>query len=63
MAPRNRFAIGALPGRPQVLVAAACSGHGFKFGPAVGAALADLVTGVDRPDLAKLSPAAMGVTG
>jgi sarcosine oxidase len=42
-------------------MAAACSGHGFKFGPAVGAALADLTTGVARPDLAALSPAAMGV--
>ena len=62
MAPRNRFAIGELPGVPQVLVAAACSGHGFKFGPAIGAALADLATGVLRPDLADLSPAAMGVT-
>jgi len=61
MAPRNRFAIGELPGVPQVLMAAACSGHGFKFGPAVGAALADLTTGVARPDLAALSPAAMGV--
>jgi cysteine desulfurase/selenocysteine lyase len=61
MAPRNRFAIGAMPGVPQVLVGAACSGHGFKFGPAVGAALADLATGVARPDLDGLSPAALGV--
>lgn len=61
MAPRNRFAIGELPGTPQVLVAAACSGHGFKFGPAVGIALADLACGVARPDLDGLSPAAMGV--
>ncbi|GAA2522434.1 hypothetical protein Ahu01nite_068620 [Winogradskya humida] len=62
MAPRNRFAIGAMPGLPQVLVAAACSGHGFKFGPAIGAALADLATGIARPDLDGLSPAALGVT-
>ncbi|MBT2227861.1 FAD-dependent oxidoreductase [Nonomuraea sp. NEAU-A123] len=61
MAPGNRFAVGALPGRPQVLVAAACSGHGFKFGPAIGAALADLAMGTERPDLAFLAPAAMGV--
>lgn len=59
MAPRNRFAVGALPDRPQVLVAAACSGHGFKFGPAIGAALADLATGEERPDLAFLDPALM----
>jgi cysteine desulfurase/selenocysteine lyase len=61
MAPRNRFAIGELPATPQVLVAAACSGHGFKFGPAIGAALADLATGIARPDLDELTPAAMGV--
>ncbi|MEQ3549009.1 FAD-dependent oxidoreductase [Pseudonocardia nematodicida] len=47
----RRFVIGALPASPQVVVAAACSGHGFKFGPAVGEAAADLCTGVERPDL------------
>lgn len=57
MAPRNRFAIGPLPGSPRVLVGAACSGHGFKFAPAVGAALADLALGVERPDLDFLAPA------
>lgn len=61
MAQGNRFAVGALPGRPQVLVAAACSGHGFKFGPAIGAALAELAMGAERPDLEFLAPAAMGV--
>ncbi|MFJ2263530.1 FAD-dependent oxidoreductase [Streptomyces sp. NPDC087844] len=62
MAPNNRFAVGRLPGEDRVLVAAACSGHGFKFGPAVGAALADLAEGKERPDLDFLSPAAMGIT-
>lgn len=62
MAPANRFAVGALPGEERVLVAAACSGHGFKFGPALGAALADLAEGGRRPDLDFLSPAAMGLT-
>ncbi|GAA3622400.1 N-methyl-L-tryptophan oxidase [Kineosporia mesophila] len=47
----KRFVIGALPWAPAVTVAAACSGHGFKFGPAIGAALADLVLGRARPDL------------
>ncbi|MFT4082368.1 MAG: FAD-dependent oxidoreductase [Nocardioides sp.] len=47
----RRFLLGRLPGQPAVVVAAACSGHGFKFGPAVGEAVADLATGVDRPDL------------
>jgi cysteine desulfurase/selenocysteine lyase len=60
MAPRHRFAVGALPGTPQVLVAAACSGHGFKFGPAIGAALTDLVLGKERPDLDFLAPSALG---
>jgi selenocysteine lyase/cysteine desulfurase/glycine/D-amino acid oxidase-like deaminating enzyme len=59
LAPRNRFAVGPLPGTPQVLVAAACSGHGFKFGPAIGEALADLAQGVARPDLDFLDPAKM----
>lgn len=59
MAPVNRFAVGAVPGRPHTFVAAACSGHGFKFGPAVGEALADLVEGGARPDLGFLAPARM----
>ncbi|WUR84887.1 aminotransferase class V-fold PLP-dependent enzyme [Streptomyces phaeochromogenes] len=62
MAPKNRFAVGRLPGENRVLMAAACSGHGFKFGPALGAALADLAEGKERPDLDFLSPAAMGIT-
>lgn len=56
MTPDKRFVVGALPGRPEVLIGAACSGHGFKFGPAIGEALADLVDGVARPDLDFLSP-------
>lgn len=59
MAPKNRFAIGAVPGRGHTLVAAACSGHGFKFGPAIGEALADLVEGYDRADLDFLDPGLM----
>ncbi|MFI9757256.1 N-methyl-L-tryptophan oxidase [Streptomyces sp. NPDC051963] len=53
----RRFLVGEVPGMPQVLVASACSGHGFKFGPAIGEALADLVCGTARPDLEFLSPA------
>ncbi|MDH6220407.1 N-methyl-L-tryptophan oxidase [Streptomyces pseudovenezuelae] len=53
----RRFLVGEVPGVPQALMASACSGHGFKFGPAIGAALADLVCGLPRPDLAFLSPA------
>ncbi|WP_328675265.1 N-methyl-L-tryptophan oxidase [Streptomyces sp. NBC_00343] len=53
----RRFVVGEVPGVPQVLVASACSGHGFKFGPAIGEALADLACGIARPDLDFLSPA------
>lgn len=59
MTPDKRFVVGALPDRPEVLLAAACSGHGFKFGPAIGEALADLVDGAERLDLDFLSPARM----
>ncbi|MEV0738723.1 N-methyl-L-tryptophan oxidase [Streptomyces sp. NPDC050549] len=53
----RRFVVGELPGVPQVLLGSACSGHGFKFGPAIGEALADLVCGIARPDLGFLAPA------
>jgi glycine/D-amino acid oxidase-like deaminating enzyme len=56
MTPDKRFVIGSLADRPGLIVAAACSGHGFKFGPAVGEAVADLVEGIDRPDLDFLRP-------
>ncbi|KJC63083.1 FAD-dependent oxidoreductase [Agreia bicolorata] len=59
MTPDKRFVVGALPSSPEVVIAAPCSGHGFKFGPAIGEAVADLVTGVARPDLDFLSPARM----
>jgi len=59
MAPGSRFAVGAVPGHERILLAAACSGHGFKFGPAIGAALADLATGISRPDLDFLAPGRM----
>ncbi|MDX2037897.1 MAG: N-methyl-L-tryptophan oxidase [Isosphaeraceae bacterium] len=41
-APDENFRIGTLPGRPDVLVASPCSGHGFKFSPLIGRVLADL---------------------
>jgi sarcosine oxidase len=36
------FILDRMPGCPQIVVASPCSGHGFKFSPAVGAILADL---------------------
>jgi len=43
--PDGHFVIDAHPGLPEVIVASACSGHGFKFAPAIGDALADLALG------------------
>ncbi len=37
----GHFALGALA--PRLVLVAACSGHGFKFGPVVGEIVADLV--------------------
>jgi sarcosine oxidase len=42
--PDGDFIIDRLPGAAQIVVASPCSGHGFKFAPAVGAILADLAT-------------------
>lgn len=64
----RRFVVGRLPATPRVIVAAACSGHGFKFGPAIGEAVADLVTGRERPDLdfvgvARRTPSSVSIPG
>ena len=40
----ENFLIDFLPTHPNVLVASACSGHGFKFSSAIGEILADLLT-------------------
>jgi sarcosine oxidase len=56
MTPDGDFIIDRLPGYPQVIVAAPCSGHGFKFAPVVGEILADLaVTGSTDHDIARFS--------
>ncbi|PZF85639.1 FAD-dependent oxidoreductase [Jiangella anatolica] len=57
----RRFVIGPLAAAPQVVVAAACSGHGFKFGPAIGDAVADLCDGKPRDDLDFVSTARRGL--
>ena len=44
MAEEERFRVGPLPGRPGVIVASPCSGHGFKFSCLIGRVLADLLT-------------------
>ncbi|MFN0305301.1 MAG: N-methyl-L-tryptophan oxidase [Burkholderiales bacterium] len=43
--PDIHFALDYLPDEPDVVVASACSGHGFKFAPVVGEIIADLVEG------------------
>ena len=44
MSPDSDFMIGPHPQHPNVAVACGFSGHGFKFAPVVGEALADLAT-------------------
>ncbi len=57
----KRFIIGPLAETPEIIAVSACSGHGFKFGAAVGDAVADLCDGVARPDLDFLSTARRGL--
>jgi sarcosine oxidase len=42
VAPDEQFQVDFMPGRPDVIVASPCSGHGFKFSCLIGSALADL---------------------
>lgn len=56
--PDRRFVIDALDGLPNVLVASACSGHGFKHSAGLGDAIADRVLG--RQGTLDLSPFARG---
>ena len=56
MTPDGDFVIDRLPDAPRVMVASPCSGHGFKFAPAIGEILADLVTeGATRHDITRFS--------
>ena len=43
--PDGHFAIDRHPDHPRAIVLSACSGHGFKFAPAIGEIAADLVEG------------------
>jgi glycine/D-amino acid oxidase-like deaminating enzyme len=42
MSPDEHFIVDRHPQHPQVVIAAGLSGHGFKFAPVLGAALAEL---------------------
>ncbi|MDE2200998.1 MAG: FAD-dependent oxidoreductase, partial [Rhodospirillales bacterium] len=52
----NRFIIGALPGSPRTIIASGLGGHGFKFTPAIGELVADLVAGQGEDLAARLAP-------
>lgn len=55
--PDGHFVIGPDPRHPAVTLVSACSGHGFKFAPAIGEVVADRVEG--RPpafDLGLFAP-------
>ena len=43
----TRFIVDALPGHENIIVASACSGHGFKHSAAIGEAIAGRVLGLD----------------
>ncbi|MCC6317521.1 MAG: N-methyl-L-tryptophan oxidase [Gemmatimonadaceae bacterium] len=52
--PDEDFIIDRLPGSPEVLIASACSGHGFKFAAVVGEIVADLIArGSTTHDIAR----------
>jgi sarcosine oxidase len=56
MTPDGDFILDRLPGCPKIIVAAPCSGHGFKFAPVIGEILADLaVQGRTEHDISRFS--------
>ena len=60
-APDDRFVVGPLGERGDVLAASPCSGHGFKFSALVGSILADLTTeGRTQYDVAPWRPTSAG---
>ena len=54
--PDHHFVVGPHPRHPRVVIAGGFSGHGFKFCPVIGEAVADLVDGKERKDLAVFDP-------
>ena len=52
--PDGDFIVDRHPDDPRVLLASPCSGHGFKFAPAIAEALADLIE--EKPTSFDLSP-------
>lgn len=61
MAPDGDFVVDVAPGRDRIIVASPCSGHGFKFAPVIGEALAELVlNGRSSHDLRRFAIARFG---
>lgn len=59
--PDEHFIVDWLPGDSRVLVVSPCSGHGFKFCPVIGQAVAELVAdGASRHDLSQFGLARLG---
>lgn len=57
LTPDEHFVVGAHPQSPRVVVACGFSGHGFKFTPVLGEALAELaLEGSSRLDLSSFDP-------
>ena len=64
MTPDEHFVVGQVPGISQAFVAGGFSGHGFKFAPVIGEALADLITeGTTALPLYFLRPERFASTG
>lgn len=58
MTPDQNFMVGCAPGHRRVFMAAGFSGHGFKFAPVVGEAMAELAAGKEmNPLMDFLNPA------
>jgi monomeric sarcosine oxidase len=55
MTPDTDFIVDRDPRNPRVAIAAGFSGHGFKFAPAIGELLADLITDPSHTTLPRLS--------
>ena len=55
--PDRRFVLDRHPGMDRVVIASACSGHGFKFASVIGEVLADLAT--DTPPALGIAPFAL----
>lgn len=56
--PDEHFIVDRHPAHRNVIVASPCSGHGFKFAPAIGEALADLA--MEKAPRFELAPFALG---